>query len=163
MTFAKGTKTSIDTTEQQIKKMLQKAGATGTAFMEERSRAIVAFHLNERSIQFRLPLPERDDSKFTHWYVKNSHGLAKEPTPRSADAAANLWVQACRERWRALHLCIKAKLESVEQGIETFDESFLAHIQTPDGRTVGDQVIPEMLAQLEGKPMRPLLAPPDKR
>lgn len=29
-----------------------------------------------------------------------------------------------------------------------------------DGRTVGDQVIPEMRAQLEGKPMRPLLPPP---
>jgi hypothetical protein len=156
MAYAKGTKTSIDTTERQIKTMLIKAGAEGTAFMEERARAIVAFHLNGRSIQFRLPLPVRDDFAMRK---ANQYGAMVQ---NSADTRDNLWVQACRERWRQLHLCIKAKLESVEQNIETFDEAFLPHIQMPDGETIGDKVLPEMQAQLNGRAPRALLPAPAK-
>lgn len=36
--------------------------------------------------------------------------------------------QQLRQRWRALLLAIKAKLEVVETGISTFEEEFLAHI-----------------------------------
>lgn len=158
MTFAKGTKTAIGDTEQQIKTMLRKAGAEGTAFLEEKTRAIVAFHLNGRAIQFRLPLPSRDEHRFQ--FAKVNQFASGGERRRAPDAAADMWVQACRERWRALHLCIKAKLESVEQNIESFDQAFLSHIQTPDGRTVGDQVIPELEAQLAGRPPRPLLGGP---
>lgn len=154
MTFAKGTKTAIGTTEQQIKTMLQKAGADAVAMFEERTRAVVAFHLNGLAIQFRLPLPTPDDFRQTR---RGSGWMENSEATKSS-----LWVQACRERWRALHLCIKAKLESVEQNIETFEEAFLPHIQMPDGETIGDKVLPEMRAQLAGAPPRPLLAPPSK-
>lgn len=153
MSFAKGTKTSIDATEQQIKRMLQKAGADGVAMLEERTRAVVAFHLNGRSIQFRLPLPAKDEHRFVYRKA-NQYGGEVE---NAKDTQLNLWVQACRERWRALHLCIKAKLESVEQNIESFDDAFLAHIQMPDGETVGDKMRDELQRQLAGAPPRPLL------
>lgn len=150
--YATGTKTDISTTETQIKRMLMAAGADGVAMMEQRDKAIVAFHLSDRAIQFRLPLPTRDDERFTYMMAYGRH-----KTLRSPDAAAHAWTQACRERWRALHLCIKAKLESIEQGIETFDDAFLAHIQTPDGETVGDKMRKELPRLLDGKPLRPLL------
>lgn len=156
MSYAKGTKTSIENTEAQIKTMLRRVGADAVAMFEERTRAVVAFHLDGRAIQFRLPLPSRDAPQFTMRRV-NQHSAF---SPNAPDAADRLWVQACRERWRALHLCIKAKLESVEQGIETFDEAFLAHIQMPDGETVGDKVITPMRGQLAGAPMVPLLPGP---
>lgn len=156
MTYAKGTKTSIENSEQQIKTMLRKAGADAVAMFEERTRAVIGFHLNGLAIQFRLPLPAKDDPKFLYKPVFGRVGDTLHP--KATQEA--LWVQACRERWRALHLCIKAKLEAVEQNIETFEEAFLSHIQTPDGRTVGDQVIPELKAQLAGKPPRALLPPP---
>jgi hypothetical protein len=41
-----------------------------------------------------------------------------------------------RQKWRALALVIKAKLEATASGILTFEESFFAHIVMPDGRTV---------------------------
>lgn len=156
MTFAKGTKTSIETSEGQIKTMLRKANADGIAFMEAKDHAIVAFHLQGRSIRFRLPLPARTDERFTMTRV-NQHSALQ---PRGRDAADNLWVQACRERWRQLHLCIKAKLESVEQEIELFDDAFLSQIVTPDGETVGEKVKPQMTALMDGKPLRPLLSGP---
>jgi hypothetical protein len=45
--------------------------------------------------------------------------------------------QEVRRRWRALGLVIKAKLESVESGIETFESAFMANIVMPDGKTFG--------------------------
>jgi hypothetical protein len=42
-------------------------------------------------------------------------------------------AQARRQKWRALSLCIKAKLERVESKIETFEEAFLA-ARRPDCR-----------------------------
>jgi hypothetical protein len=39
-----------------------------------------------------------------------------------------------------LLLANKAKLSSVEDGIETFEDAFLAHIVMPDGTTVSQHV-----------------------
>jgi hypothetical protein len=46
--------------------------------------------------------------------------------------------QATRQRWRALALVIKAKLEVVESGISIFEDEFMANIVLPGGDTVGD-------------------------
>lgn len=56
----------------------------------------------------------------------------------------NLSEQQVRQRWRALLLGIKSKLECVESGIETFDDAFLSHIVMPDGRTFGKLAIPQI-------------------
>jgi hypothetical protein len=46
--------------------------------------------------------------------------------------------QSQRQKWRALLLLVKAKLEAVDAKISTFEEAFLADIVMPDGRTVYD-------------------------
>ena len=74
----------------------------------------------------------------------------------------NLAEQQVRQRWRALLLAIKSKLESVESGIETFEEAFLAHVVMPDGRTFSKFAIPQIeQAALEGRMPQTLL--PDLR
>jgi hypothetical protein len=119
------------------------------------SRAMIAFEMHGRRIVFKLPLPDRKEKRFTHVAVNKT-----ATTPRSADSALKVWDQACRERWRALLLCIKAKLESVESGIETFEDAFLAHIQMPDGLTVGEHVKPNIALAYEHQSMQPLLPAP---
>ena len=60
-------------------------------------------------------------------------------------------AQEERQRWRALLLVIKAKLEAVESGITDFEEEFLAHVVLPDNRTVGDWLLPQVeQAYLDG-------------
>jgi hypothetical protein len=62
--------------------------------------------------------------------------------------------QAARQKWRALLLVIKAKLESVDAKIATFDQAFAADIVMPDGRTVWESVRePIKLAYGTGKPV----------
>lgn len=56
-------------------------------------------------------------------------------------------------RWRCMVLCLKSKLESVQTGIETFDEAFMAHVVMPagphQGKTIGEVVLPEFQTLLE--------------
>lgn len=68
-----------------------------------------------------------------------------------------------RRRWRALLLTIKAKFASVDDGIETFDESFLAHIVMPDGLTVAEHTTPRIESAYKGGPPQPLLPGPKKK
>lgn len=51
--------------------------------------------------------------------------------------------QERRSKWRALLLAIKSKLVTVETGIATFEQEFLAHVII-DGRSVGDILIPQI-------------------
>jgi hypothetical protein len=68
--------------------------------------------------------------------------------------------QEQRARWRALLLCIKAKLESVESGIETFENAFMAHVVMPDGMTVGEHIAPRIATAYSTNTMVPLLGGP---
>jgi hypothetical protein len=96
---------------------------------------MVQFRANERIVRFVIELPNRNDKAYTHdaRYTWNR---------RPPAAAQRAFEQAERQRWRALLLVIKAKLEAVESRIATFEEEFLAHIVMPNDRTVGQIVTP---------------------
>lgn len=64
--------------------------------------------------------------------------------------------QERRSIYRALLLTIKAKLESAERGIETFDEAFLGQIVLPNKQTVSQQIIPNIESAYQGNDV-PLL------
>ena len=89
--------------------------------------------MSGKQVRFILPLPSITDYKLT-------------PTGkiRVISSQQEAWEQACRQRWRALDLVVKAKLEAVESGISVFEEEFLANIVLPNGQTVKDLVIPEV-------------------
>ena len=65
---------------------------------------------------------------------------------RDEAGAQKAWEQACRQRWRALSLCIKAKLEACESGITTFEEEFLAQLVLPGGVTVAEKIMPSIMS-----------------
>lgn len=86
------------------------------------------FRCRERIIRFALKMPDKNARSVTH----HPQGRIRASRHREAE-----YEQQCRTYWRRLLLCIKAKLESVETGIETFEEAFLAQIVLPDQSTVG--------------------------
>ena len=63
-----------------------------------------------------------------------------------------------RQRWRALALVIKAKLEAVEAGIVTFEEEFAMHMVLPNGQTVGEWVVPQINQAYELNQMPALMS-----
>lgn len=151
MAYAETTSVSVSKTKGEIDRLLRKHKASGFGVFEEQKRAILVFEMAERRIVFHLPLPDRNEDRFVFDGRRNR---------RSPDKQLDAWEQGCRSRWRALFLCIKAKLESIESGIETFEDAFLAHIQMPDGHSVSEHVRPRIAAAYAGEPMQPLLPAP---
>jgi hypothetical protein len=87
-------------------------------------------------IRFELALPDKGAKEFMYTPARRRM--------RSSAEAEKAWEQVCRQKWRALALVVKAKLEAVESGITTFEEEFLAHIVLPDGRTFGAWARPQL-------------------
>jgi len=154
--FATATEVPVERSRVEIERLIIRYGATSTAFMNAPDRAMILFEAKGRRVCFELPLPKRDDKRFTHY----RHGRGNVLIERSPDAATRAWEQACRTAWRALALVIKAKLEAVESRITTFEDEFLAHIVMPDGQTVGSHVRPQIAAAYTTGTMQPLLPSP---
>jgi hypothetical protein len=147
--YAAETSVSSEKSRAEIETTLRRYGASAFMYGTTDERAIVAFEAQGRRIKFELPMPDRKSREF--WL---SPGRRIQRTTEQAYAA---WEQACRARWRALALCIKAKLEAVASGITEFESEFLAHIVLPNGQTVGETTRPGIAAAYEGRPMPPLL------
>ena len=147
--FASQTSVSNDRSRAEIKRTLRRYGADTFGYVSEPQRAIVAFQAWGRRVKFELPMPDPDSKEFTHTPARS--------TRRSALQAHDAWEQACRAKWRALNLCVKAKLEAVESGITTFESEFMAHIVLPDGRTVGEHASPMIERAYATRTTPPLL------
>jgi hypothetical protein len=134
-TYAENTSVSSDKSRSEIERTLSRYGAESFMYGWDRDRSIVGFIAHGRQIRFTLPMPDRNDRKFT---------LTPTGRARTGTAAAEAYEQAVKQRWRALALVIKAKLEAVETGIVTFEEEFAMHMMLPNGQTVGDWVSPQI-------------------
>lgn len=137
----------------EIERTVQKYRASGFISGWQGNQAFIAFEMSSRRVKFTLPLPDPSDEKFT----QRVDGRTGRPSVRTPEAARAAWEQACRQRWRALALAVKAKLEAVEAGIATFEEEFLAYICLPDGKTVGESAIPNLREIYGTGRMQPLL------
>jgi len=137
MRYAEQTTVTAGRSREEIERTLARYGAEGFYYGWESTYAILGFTANGRRVQFELPMPDKEDHAYTH----SSRGR------RTTDVSERLWEQATRQRWRALSLVVKAKLEAISSGITTFDEEFLAHFVVRDGdrlTTFGRLAIPEL-------------------
>jgi hypothetical protein len=137
MAYASGTVVPVAKTRAEIERLLDKAKAKqyGTAVDYDLATARVQFRLHDRVIRFSIMLPDR------------------------AKLKGDRYERHERQRWRALLLVLKAKLESVESNIETFEQAFLANIVMPDDQTVAAHVVPQIAeAYASGKMPRALVA-----
>lgn len=149
--YAEQTSVSSEKSRAEIEATLRRYGADGFMYGWEMNRAVVAFQMEGRRVRFDLPMPDPAAPEFT-----------ETPTgkERSEAQAEKAWEQACRQRWRALALVIKAKLEAVDSGITEFEDEFLAHIALPDGQTVGRWIKPQLEQSYQSGAMPSLLPPP---
>ncbi len=159
--YAKDTSVTVERTKAELERVITKYGADSFATMSSASKGIAAimFEMHDRRVMFELPLPTLDEFAESVTHVKaggqqRSHTRRTEHTPAQQK---KLWEQACRQRWRALALAVKAKLEAVESGITDFETEFLAHIMLPNGSTVGKHMVPQLKAAYDNNKMPPLL------
>jgi hypothetical protein len=136
-TYASSTDVSSDKSRAEVERTLTRYGATHFGYMSEPGRVLIAFQKEGRQVRFAIPMPDRNERRFTH----HSRGV------RTPSAALTEYEQAVKQKWRALALVVKAKLEAVESGIAEFDQEFYGYMVLPSGRTVYDDT-QEQVAQM---------------
>lgn len=130
--YASNTSVSSENSRNEIERTLRRYGAEDFAYATNKERAMIGFVANERQVRFILPMPDPQSRQFTH-----TEGRGQLRAPAAREAA---FEQAIRQKWRALALMVKAKLEAVDSGIVTFEQEFLPHIVLPGGQTVYESV-----------------------
>lgn len=150
MKYAEKTQVPAERSKAEIERILQRYGATAFASGWKENIAIITFEASGRRIRFTLPMPDKTSKEFTH-DLRNTWKKLSEAQVQEK------WEQAVRQKWRAMTLAIKAKLEVVESGIATFEEEFMAHIVLPNGSNVGQWLKPQLAQAYESNQMPPLL------
>jgi len=142
MAYASQTSVSVAKSRAEIEALLHRYGASQFIAGWNGDVAAIGFVFGDRAIRMELQLPDPESREFTHTPSKGQK--------RAADAAEKAWEQACRSRWRALLLVVKAKLEACEVGISTIEEEFLAWTVVPGaGRTVYEAIGHNLVLSIE--------------
>lgn len=129
----------VERSQGDVRGLLIKHGAAKFAFAEESDDAGIrwaAVTFTHAALVVRIRVP--------HKPIDEAALRKKVQRARSKDAAslrAEMDEQEARRIWRVMAWNLKARLESVEEGVETFAEAFLAHLVDPaTGRTVYDHL-----------------------
>lgn len=133
--YAATTEVSVAKSRAAIEDLLRKHGATEFASGWDATHDKMQFKLRDQVVRFLLPRPDPKDKRFT---------LDKRGFLRTPGGLQTALEQADRQRWRALYLVIRAKIEAVEAGIAIFEQEFLAFIVQPNGLTIGDILVPRL-------------------
>jgi hypothetical protein len=160
--YAEGTSVPMDRSRAEAEKTLIRYGATGFHYAWDRREVVLTLRPqhtswcpavspppggrpctcgHERKAQrdfvivgFKMPTP--GGARRVQLEVPMPHEL-EVGTKAKADAAA-------RQRWRALCLVLKAKLEAVASGISTLEAEFLANVVLDNGMTIGQALLPRL-------------------
>ena len=146
--FAEQTEVPTSKTRGEIEEMLAEFGAKGVLMGVdyETGETMLQFIARDRLVKFILTMPQLNEFRLT----------AVKKEVRSEEAMWKAYHQACRQRMRQLKLVLKAKLESIETNIETFEQAFLANVVWPDGRTTHELIAAEITTAYETGKMRDL-------
>lgn len=145
MSYARGTEVPVEKSRIAIECLLQRHGVVKVGVLQEPGFATVFFATKEGwEVQMRIPIPTDEDAKKV---TRNGWALT--------EVARRSWVeQRVRERWRQLLLVLKAKFTALENGVETFEQLFMAHLVL-GGQPVGERLLPAIRAAQEmGTPLQ---------
>ena len=153
--YAATTKVTVEQSKNELQQLLSKHGAThvGVFADEIGARAVVVFALNERRYQLDIPMPSMSEvgESLSDKKSKQKH---QPPDDKMFEWARVQWDQACRARWRAVVLLVKAKLEIVRIHGSTIEHEFLADMVLPGGMTVATIVERDLHSAMTGSSVR---------
>ena len=136
------TSVPVERSQKAIRDLLQSYGAAGVQFTEQ-------FEGGEIMVRFAYRpdgdnLGENSNKAGRAYFIR-----LKASVPEASRQAKREAMQ--RAAWRAVFYALKSRMESVQYGIESFEEAFLAHFELgvdAKGKefTVGDQLVPRLRA-----------------
>lgn len=137
MSYAENTSVPADRSRAECERILTKYGADQVSSGFTKEKVAVMFRMRERYVRITMPLPIAGIT-----FNKKRIRMGKECVERET-----------RRRWRAMVLYIKAKLESIESEIVSFDTAFMGHLVLPNSQTVSEFMQPQIEAAYKGGAM----------
>jgi hypothetical protein len=132
--YASETEVPVQRSKQQIEMLLSARKVEGYHTGWDNARDIIEFVWKGKQIRFVLPRVQQKD-----------HRLSPSGFWRSERQIGQAMEQADRQRWRALYLVVRAKIEAVEAGLAIFEEEFLSFIVIPgQNKTIGEILVPRL-------------------
>lgn len=129
----------VERSQAEVRKLLTDYGASRFAFGEETDSAgvrwaAVQFAHGGHAVRMRVPHKPLDDKA-----LAAKARRARTQTYAQFEAAAI--EQEAKRIWRVIAWNLKARMVAVEEGVETFEEAFLAHlVNAQTGRTVYEEL-----------------------
>lgn len=131
--FAKETDVSVGRSRSELEDMLKRYGADQFASGWKTGLASIQFRIKGRTVRLEVPMPTLKE------IPEKVNGRRRNLAQREKQLQ-----QTERQRWRAIVLLTKARLEAVALGIETIETAFLAGFVTLNGQTVGEMMRGEL-------------------
>lgn len=156
--YASNTTVNVDRSKAEIESILRRYGASGFGYYTKDDKAVVQFEFDKRLYQITVPLP----------LISSFDRTEGRGRPRSMEKKLKMQEQASRQRWRAICLILKAKLEAIELLLSTIEAEFMPYLLLPasGGRpseTLTDRILPALkIAQETGRPLN-FLPEPEKK
>ena len=147
MAYAENTSVAFEKSVVEIITMLKRAGATAFHQIEAESGFMIQFRLSYRVVRFAIEFPSIDQ-------MPTRDGRNSLLSDKQRQAARE---QRIRQKGRALMLVVKAKLESVESKVETFEQAFLANVVMSDNQTFYDRARENIALEYERGTPQPLM------
>ena len=130
--------TPVAKSQEDIRRILSKYKADGVQFSEDWTKMLLMIRFLytvgkvQYSVLFKVPIPKAETQSNAGRVRKSSQIL-------------KLQEQYERGIWRAVFWAIKSRMESVDFGIESFEEAFLSHFEIP-GTTqqIGELLLPRL-------------------
>lgn len=128
------TKVPVEKSQSEIRKLLLSSGASRFVFGEEDRDGVhwvaIEFVHDGHAVRMQVPLKTPDDRPLRE--------KARRATSRTYEQIrAEAFDQEARRVWRVLFWSLKARMVAVEEGLESFEQAFLAHLVDPaTGATV---------------------------
>lgn len=143
------TQVTVEKSQGEIRKLLTKHGASQFQFSEgvgpnDSWWVGVTFVHDDHLVRVAVPLKDMDEGEL-------SGKVRRARTKTRAEFIAEHNDQEGRRIWRVIYWSLKARMEAVEEGLESFEQAFLAHMVDPGtGQTIWDVIRPHV----EGGRMR---------
>lgn len=136
----------VERSQAQLRKLLQAYGADSFKFGEGhingQRMATVAFAIRGHRVRMRVPLRTAD-----YAMVRAAASRSRRPAD---ETRVTLAEREAKRIWRVLSWNVKARMEAVQEGIETFEKAFLAHLlDERTGQTIFEQLAETGQVQLE--------------
>ncbi len=127
------TNVAVEKSQSEIRKLLIDFGASEFQFGEgvradnnERWSGI-SFRHNEHTVMMQVPLKDPDAAQ-VKLHKEKAH---RAHTRTLAEIEREYWEQEERRIWRVLFWSLKARMIAIDEGVEEFEQAFLAHLVDP--------------------------------